>query len=100
MCIFSGTAKEHIDRYLNGRKDNLTPFCLYQGENNRWSKRRAMQVFVRNYKDGVLKVHNRSYSKCVCQSLTHLRKEGCPLEDQLIADRKYNTTASLQRMLI
>lgn len=83
-CLFSETAREYIQKYLDDRKDNLKPLFLSR-ENNRWSKR-AIQVFVKNTVKAVginkhITPHSLRHS-----ILTNLRLKGCPLEDlQLLA---------------
>jgi len=84
LCIFGEKAKEHTEKYLDSRKDDLNPLFISR-ERNRWSIR-AMQVFVsKTAKDaGVNKritPHSLRHS-----ALTNLRLRGVPLEDlQLLA---------------
>lgn len=95
MCLFSETAKQHIQRYLNSRTDQLEALFISR-ENHRWSKR-AIQVFVRNVSKAVgitkhITVHSIRHS-----ILTNLRLKGVPLDDlQLLAGHsQISTTQSI-----
>lgn len=84
ICFMSEIAKEHIQRYLDSRNDNL-PALFVSRENNRWSIR-SMQNFVVNVAKKVgIKKHITPHS--IRHSiLTHMRLKGYPLEDlQLLA---------------
>jgi integrase/recombinase XerD len=84
VCFFSERAREHIQRYIQSRKDVLGALFISR-ENNRWSKR-AIQVFVKKTAKAVGITKHITPHSIRHSILTHLRLKGYPLEDlQLLA---------------
>jgi integrase/recombinase XerD len=82
ICFFSETSKQHIQNYLNSRKDDYD--CLFLSrENNPWSKR-AIQCFVKNIAK-IVGINKHITPHSLRHSiLTNLRLSGMPLDDLCI----------------